>query len=348
MSRFQIIALVVCLIGSSNSLAETAEIQFTQARYQVLADEQRFDGVVEAVYRSTLSAQTSGEIIELPFDVNDYVPKDAVVLRIDDTKQKARLDKAIASEAQARAVLAEAESSHQRNKRLIKENAVSKSQLDKSDANLKSARAQLELAQAAAKEAREQWEYTVVHAPFAGVMVERFVEVGEQVQIGTQLGTGLSLEKLRVQVQVPAHYAQRIRATRRSRVQLPDSDQWLESEDITLFPYADPDSHSFTVRVQLPQGQHGLFPGMLVKAAFTVGEKQHLVVPTQAIVRRSEVTGIYVVDDSHKLQFRQLRTGRDVPGDLTEVLAGLQAGERVALDPVAAGIALKQQGSSHE
>ena len=348
MLHFQTIALVACLVASSASLAETPEIKFTEARYQVLADEQRFDGVVEAVHRSTLSAQTAGEIIELPFDVNDYVPKGAVVLRIDDANQKARLDKAVASEAQSQAVLAEAESSHQRNKRLIKDNAVSKSQLDKSEATLKSARAQLELSQAAVKEAREQWEYTVVHAPFAGVMVERFVEVGEQVQIGTRLGTGLSLEKLRVQVKVPALYAQRIRTTRRSRVQLPDSGEWLESKDITLFPYADPDSHSFTVRVQLPQGQHGLFPGMLVKAAFTVGEKKHLVIPSQAIVHRSEVTGIYVVDDDHKLQFRQLRTGRDVAVDLTEVLAGLQDGEQVALDPVAAGIALKQQGSGHE
>jgi len=336
------------VFGALNTFAATPTTGFTEARYQVLADEQRFDGVVEAVYRSTLSAQTSGEILELPFDVNDYVPKGAVVLRIDDTKQKARLDKAVASEAQAQAVLAEAESSYRRNQRLIKENAVSKSQLDKSEANLKSARAQLELARAAAKEAREQWEYTVVHAPFAGVMVERFVEVGEQVQVGTKLGTGLSLEKLRVQVQVPAHYAQRIRATPRSRVQLPDSGEWLKSEDITLFPYADPDSHSFTVRVQLPPGQHGLFPGMLVKVAFSVGETQHLVVPSRAIVHRSEVTGVYVQGDNQVLHFRQVRAGREVAGDLTEVLAGLQNGEQVALDPVAAGIALKQQGSDHE
>ncbi|MFQ5643015.1 MAG: efflux RND transporter periplasmic adaptor subunit [Thiogranum sp.] len=348
MSNFRIIALAVALLGSPVALAVTPEISFTDVRYQVLADEQRFDGVVEAVYRSTLSAQTAGEIIELPFDVNDYVPKGAVVLRIDDTKQKARLDKAVASAAQAQAVLAEAESSHRRNLRLIKENAVSKSQLDKSEANLKSARAQLELAQAAAKEAREQWEYTVVHAPFAGVMVERFVEVGEQVQIGTRLGTGLSLEKLRVQVQVPAYYAQRIRATQRSRVQLPDSGDWLASEDLTLFPYADPDSHSFTVRVQLPPGQHGLFPGMLVKVAFTVGETRHLVVPSRAVVHRSEVTGVYVQADNQALRFRQVRIGREVAGDLTEVLAGLQDGEQVALDPVAAGIALKRQDRRHE
>ncbi len=348
MSQVRIFALAAALLVSLPAAAVTPELRFTDVRYQVLADEQRFDGVVEAVHRSTLSAQTAGEIIELPFDVNDYVPKGAVVLRIDDTKQKARLDKAIANEAKAQAVLTEAESSYRRNQRLIKENAVSKSRLDKSEANLKSARAQLELARATAKEAREQWEYTVVHAPFAGVMVERFVEVGEQVQIGTKLGTGLSLEKLRIQVQVPAHYAQRIRATQHSRVQLPDNGAWLASDDMTLFPYADPESHSFTVRVQLPPGQHGLFPGMLVKVAFAVGKTRHLVVPSQAVVHRSEVTGVYVQSADGTLHFRQVRAGREVEGKLTEVLAGLEQGERIALDPVVAGIALKQRGPHHE
>ncbi len=316
---------------------------------QLLVEEQRVDGVVEAVSRSTVSAQTSGEIIELPFDVNDFVPKGAVVLRIDDTRQKAELDKAVADEAKARARLTEAESTYERNKRLIKDNAVSKSELDKSEADLKSARAQVKLTAAALEQAREQWEYTTVRAPFDGVMVERFVELGEQVQVGTKLGTGLSLEKLRVKAEVPAHYAQRVRENPRARVALPDG-RWTESDQLTFFPYADPLSHTFTVRVQLTEGQYGLYPGMLVKVAFRIGEKPHLVVPSQAIVHRSEVTGVYVLGKDQALQFRQLRIGREVPGELTVVLAGLQAGERIALDPVAAGIRLKQQraGSADE
>jgi multidrug efflux pump subunit AcrA (membrane-fusion protein) len=61
------------------------------------------------------------------------------------------------------------------------------------------------------------------------------------------------------------------------------------------------------------------------------------------------VTGIYVVDADQKVRFRQIRLGRAVADDMQVVLAGLQEGEQVALDPVAAGIALKQQaGAGHE
>jgi RND family efflux transporter MFP subunit len=341
MAVYNTILLALTLL-SSGFQAVHADLKSVEAVYSRITQEQRFDGVIEAVSRSTVSAQTSGEIIELPFDVNDFVPKGATIVRIDDTRQKAELDKAVADEAKAQARLREAESTFQRNRRLIKENAVSKSQLDKSEADLKSAQAQVELAAATLKQARQQWEYTTVTAPFDGVVVERFVELGEQVQVGTKLGTGLSLEKLRVKVEVPAHYAVRLRDGGQARVKT-DSGEWIPSDELTFFPYADPASHSFTVRVDLPEGQYGLYPGMLVKVLFNVGEKSFLVIPSMAIVHRSEVTGVYVVADDGSLRFRQLRLGREVPGELTVVLAGLQAGERIALDPVAAGIQLKQE-----
>jgi RND family efflux transporter MFP subunit len=337
------------LIVNAVAAAPASVIDTVIVSYHTLVDERRFDGVVEAVHRSTVSAQTNGEIIELPFDVNDFVPKGAVVLRIDDTRQKAELDKAAANEAEAKARLNEAVSDHQRNQRLIKEDAVSKSQLEKSAANLKSARAQVELSAAALKQAREQWEYTTVKAPFDGVLIERLVEPGEQVQVGTPLGTGLSLEKLRVKAEVPAAYAERVRAAGLAIVALPDG-RLIESEQLTFFPYADPKSHTFSVRVDLPEGQYGLYPGMLVKTGFNVGDRDYLAIPSQAIVHRSEVTGVYVAGKDDALQFRQLRIGRDMPGGLTIVLAGLEAGERIALDPVAAGIQLKQQraGAANE
>lgn len=341
------ILLSVLLLALSSRLdagpiiLETAKVELRQ-----LDNEQRFDGVVEAVNKATISAQTDGEILELPYDVNDYVPEGALVVRIDDTQQKARLDQAIANEAKAKAQLAEIRSRHQRNLRLIKESATSQSELEKSAAELKSAQAHLELSQAASEEARKQWEHTTVRAPYAGVVVERFVEIGEMVQVGKPLGTGLSLENLRVEVKVPAVYVNRIRTSQRGRVQLPDvPDSWLETSNITVFPYADKNSHSFTLRADLPEGQHGLYPGMLVKVAFTTGRQEQLVVPSGAIVHRSEVTGVYVVDDKNRIHFRQIRKGHRIPGDFSIILAGLDAGEQVALDPVAAGIKLKQQGT---
>ncbi len=341
------VALIAALAGWPGGMPAAAplgssELKTVTAELHALSDEQRFDGVVEAVSRSTVSAQTAGEIVALPFDVNDLVPKGEVIVRIDDARQKAELDKAKAEEARARARASDAQANYERIRQLIEKKVVSKSQLDRAEADMKSARAQVSAAQAALEQAREQWEYTTVRAPFTGVMVERFVEPGEQVQVGTRLATGLSLENLRVKTEVPSHFAARVRAANHARVSVP-AGGWLESDNLTFFPYADAASHTFTVRVQLPPGQHGLYPGMLVKVAFSLGQRQELAIPTRAIVHRSEVSGVYVVDAEQRLHLRQLRLGREVPGELTVVLAGLEPGERVALDPVAAGIRLKQQ-----
>lgn len=340
----EIVSIVTLLLFMPFAAAAPPALETRQAGYQLLPDEQRFDGLVEAVHHSTISAQTAGEIVELPFDINDYVPKDALIARFADARQKAELDQAVAGEAKARAQLTEARSDYTRKQLLFDKKNISKATLENAETTLKSARAELERTQAQLAQAQEQWEYTRVRAPFAGVMIERLVELGEHAQAGKPLATGLSLEKLRVQVAVPAHYAARIRDSLQARVQIPGTSQWLESTDITLFPFADSLSHSFTARVQLPDGQHGMYPGLLVKVAFLVGRKQALLIPDSAVVHRSEVTGVYVVDDTERVRFRQLRIGRAAAGDMRVVLAGLEEGESVALNPVAAGITLKQQG----
>jgi hypothetical protein len=68
-----------------------------------------------------------------------------------------------------------------------------------------------------------------------------------------------------------------------------------------------------------------------------------LLIPAAAVVRRSEITGVYVVGEQGRVTLRQLRIGREAPQGRVEVLAGLEAGERVALDPLQAAVALKQR-----
>ena len=346
--------LAVLVAGSSTSKSAVASemVLETQAvENRLVAREQVFDGAVEAVNRSTVSAQTAGEIIELPFDVNDYVPKGAVLIRFDDTKPKARYDKAVAGEAEARARLAEAEETFKREKRLLKQDATSKAKFENARANLESARAKLELSKAAVAEAKKELEHTVVQAPYSGIVVERFVDIGEQVQVGQPLGTGVSLEELRVVAEVPGRYIDKVRELQDARVFLPDGKKDLIAvESLTIFPYADPKTHTFTVRINLAKGEYGLYPGMLTKVSFKVGETNELVVPGDAIVHRSEVTGVYVVSDDGRLSFRQIRTGHVSDDGWTVVLAGLDAGEKIALNPVQAAIQLKQQfaGQGHE
>ena len=346
------VLVVLAAIGLFSNLAAATQnrLETGTVEIRLVAQEQVFDGAIEAVLRSTISAQTAGEIIELPFDVNDFVPKGAVIVRFDDTKQKARLGKAVATEAEARARLAEAEETFNRETRLLKEGATSKAKHENAKANLTSTRAKLDLAEATVSEANKEFEHTVVRAPYSGIVVERFVEIGEQVQIGQPLGTGLSLEKLRVAVEVSGRYIDKVRQLQEARILVSKGDNAsVATESLTIFPYADPKTHTFTVRVNLAEGEYGLYPGMLVKVAFKIGEAKELVVPTRAIVHRSEVTGIYVVADDGRIGFRQIRTGQVSNDGWTVALAGLDAGEAVALNPVQALIRLKQQaGQGHE
>ena len=95
------------------------------------------------------------------------------------------------------------------------------------------------------------------------------------------------------------------------------------------------------MRVNLPDGAATLFPGMYVKVGFVVGDTRRLLVPVSAVVRRSELSAVYVVEGEH-VSLRQVRLGRRY-GEFMEVLTGLNEGEAVAIDPVLAGIRLKEQ-----
>lgn len=292
-----------------------------------VADEQVFDAVIEAVNQSTVSAQASGRVIEVNFDVDDFVPKGSVLLRLRDTEQQAAL-----KAAQAR--FNEAKTEYDRARELVAKKLVAKAVFDKAQAAWKAASADLE-------RAREQLEHTVIRAPFSGIVTERHIEVGETASPGKPLMSGLSLEQLRATANVSQKYISTIRSLSRARVILPKGDS-VEATDLTFSPYANPQTHTFQVRVELPTGSHEVYPGMFAKVAFMVGEAQRLLVPGKAVAYRSEVTAVYVVDESGRIRMRQVRLGYERPDGMVEVLAGLGEGEKVATDPIRAGVALKE------
>lgn len=321
--------------------AQSAALSGARVEYVTVTQEEVFNGTVEAVHESTVAAQTSGQVTEVLFDVDDHVPRDSILIRLRDTEQRAGLTQAEGNLKDAAARLAQARNDYQREQKLYAQDAGSKSALEKAEAAFKSAQAALEAAQARVEAASEQVGYTVIRAPYGGIVVERHVEPGETVQAGTPLMTGLSLEQLRVTTHIPERLIQTVRTWHSARVLLPGDPQTaIQVDDITVSPRADPATHAFEVRVPLTTTRPGLYPGMSVKVAVTTGEAQRLLIPASAIVRRSEVTGVYVLRDGGVV-FRQIRAGRQHGDAGVEVLAGLSAGEQVALDPVQAAITLK-------
>ena len=327
-------ALAVVVPAHGEVPLETATATFTDG-----ARERVWDGRVEAVQQATVSAQTSGRIAELPFDVNDYVAAGDIVMRFTDTEQRAALASANASLEEARARLAEASQEFERFSRMIENNSISKSQFDQSRANRDAAQARLKAAQSGVATAQEQLEYTVVRAPYAGIVSRRHVELGELVSPGQPLISGLSLQQLRVNVDVPQSMFHAVRTIGKAYAYV-DGER-IEAESMTFFPVADTKANTFRVRVNLPDGAATLYPGMFIKVGFVVGETSRLLVPAAAVVRRSELSAVYVID-GETVSLRQVRLGRRYDESF-EILAGLTEGEVVATDPVRARIWLKEQ-----
>ena len=341
-----LVMLPLIPLQPAQAAANGATLDTGQATLELVSREFRFAGVVEAINKATISAQTGGTIQQILVDVDDYVEKGAVIIRLKDTSQQAQLKKAQAGEQEAIANLAKADDEYKRIKDIYAKKVVPKSTMDDAKHALNAAKARLDAARASLDEAREQLSYTLVKTPYSGIVTERHVEVGEAVQTGARLMTGLSLNKLRVNVDVPQSLINKIRIYNKAFVYIDASigsqQVQVAVEKITIFPVADRASKTFKVRLDLPEGITGLFPGMFVKASLVTGEKELLVIPPQSIVHRSEVSAVYVIAENGQINFRHVRMGNS-SGLSQVVLSGLEAGEKVALDPIKAGIALMRQ-----
>ncbi|MGV8931447.1 MAG: efflux RND transporter periplasmic adaptor subunit [Luteimonas sp.] len=302
-----------------------------------------WDGVVEAVQQATLNAQTTGRVTVVNVDVNDHVAAGDVLLRLTAVEQQAGANTARAQLRAADAAATEADANYRRYAALGPARYVSRAQIDQARAARDSAVAARDAARAQLAQAGQQAEYTVLRAPFAGIVSARLVEPGESVAPGQALLSVYAPGALRLEVQVPQSDAIAIRAVNRAEVVLADGRR-IAAAAVSVFPAADPATHSVGVRVTLPDVAQAPHPGTTAKIVFPISasdDARALHVPVSALVQRGEISGVYVRLDDH-LVLRQLRLGQRT-GDDVEVLAGIKAGETIATDPVAAVQALAAQ-----
>lgn len=334
---------VVALAGFSlqAQALETLEVQRAP-----LTESIQLDGVIEAVRQATVSAQTSGQVRRVHFDVDDAVAPGQVIIELNDTEQQARLKQAEAGLREAQAGLQDARQNFARIEGIYQRQLASQAQLDQARNQLNAAEARKNRAQAAVAEARQQLEYTRVVAPYGGIVTERHVEEGASVNPGQPLLSGISLEELRVVVALPQRYTASAREKREARVTL-DTGRVLETDSMIFYPYADPATHTFRVRMNLKNTEGDLFPGMLVKVSLPVAERTALWIPAQALVQRGELRAVYVLDAREQPRLRQVRVGsRD--GERLEILSGLSEGETLVINPAEALAVLAGMEASNE
>ena len=304
------------------------------------------DGVVEAVRQATVSAQATGRVASLQVKVGDKVRAGQVLATIDDRDTQTGVARSQAQVAQAEAELANAQANVQRTRDLRKQGFVSQAALDVAETQYKAAQAGREGAGAGAQQARLAQSFTQVTAPFEGYVMETLVQAGDLAVPGKPVATVYAPQPLRVAVQVPASMAQTARSAKSIELQVGgagDAAQWVAPASQQGVTAADPVSQTLTWKMDVPAAVAAqMIPGQQTRVRFVGGMAQRMVVPQAAVLRRGELTAVYVAADKGFV-LKAVRLGA-VHGDSIEVLAGLRAGDAVAANAIQAGLAGAQAG----
>lgn len=299
------------------------------------------EGTVEAVKSSVIAPQVAGSITALPVKAGDYVKEGQLLARID---MRLATQQAMTSQAQvaaAQAQLSAARKEYERKRRLHEKEYISQAALERAESDYKTAEAQARAQLAQSGMSGVQKGLHTINAPYAGIVGEVMAEIGDMAMPGSPLLSVYNPREFRVVVNVPQSQLAILKRGESIQVAIPAAsarEANLTSTQATVLPTVDMVSNMAKVRLALPQGLTSISPGMFARAMLPVeaGDGQgQLLVPVQAVIRRSELMAVYVVDSQGKARLRQVRLGRR-QGANVEVYAGLQAGERVALDPVAA------------
>lgn len=340
MRHLLILLSVILCVSSIAAESESSALETLVVKPVNVPDWFVMDGHLEPVDKGTVSAQTSGRVSAISVDVNDVVPEGHLLIEITNTSQTAGLDQAKAAVKAAEARFADAERQRQRMVKLVKDGSISKREYDSAVTESEAAASVLKQAKAELTQASENLGYTRINAPYAGIVSERFVSLGETVNPGQPLLSGYAFKKMRVVASLPARYVEQLKDTTPLKVTFPNGDS-ISLPEHELFQFSDPASHSFTLRANLPTQETPVWRnGIWVKLAMPLNEKPKLMIPDSAVLRHSELSAVYVATEKGFI-LRQVRLGRMSEG-LVEILSGLNDGEKIAKDAYA--VIAKQGG----
>lgn len=346
------LAAVVAVVAQSTSTAQAGPavaadpalpaVAVVKAAPQTVAVGFEFDGVVEPVKQSTVSAQAAGRIVQFLAAAGDRVRAGQLLAMIDDRDTQEGLQRSQAQVAQAQAELRNAQSNAKRTRELQAQGFLSQAALDTAEANLQSALAGRDQSAAAARQSALAQGFTRVTAPYDGWVRETLAQAGDLAVAGKPLLTMYAPQPLRAVVHVPISRGAAARSATQIEVRTGGnaSATWIKPVNREVLPVADAVAQTMEWRLELPAGAAAqLAPGQQVRVRFSGTEAVRMLVPASAVLRRGELTAVYVASAQAGFVLKAVRLGAEHSEAGVEVLAGLGPEDLVALDPVKAGLA---------
>ncbi len=332
--------LLAGVVGHSPGALAQAQGPLAEDPSAVWSRTSSFDGVVEAERQTIVAAQVSGAVLEVLVKVGESVKAGQVLIQLD---AQAAAQAATVQRAQLEAVRADLEvagKDFERQKQLFQQDYISKAAFERAQARYQAAQAQAGAHQALSGAAQTQAGYYTLRAPYAGVVAEIPAMPGEMAMPGKPLLTLYDPSHLRVTAAVPQGALDPALSAQKVRIEIPgltSPSAWITPATVKIFPTVDAPTHTQQVRLGLGPHPVALAPGQFARLWIPATQQSMttLHVPLTAVVRRAEMTGLYVLDAQGHPLLRQVRLGR-VLNDQVEVLSGLGSGERVAADAQAA------------
>lgn len=303
-------------------------------------------GTVRAAESSTLAAQMMGNIVQMRAHEGDRVQRGQVLALLDESQPRAALDRATAADAAsqqevlaAESDLALAEGTFRRYETLYQRKSVSPQEFDEIKARYQGTQARRDMARsgqsqarAALQQARTAFSYTRIVAPFDGLVTEKRADVGTLASPGMPIFAVENPRHYRLEASVNESDLRFLRKSMEVFV-LVDAidDRTLKGRVVELVPAADPGSRSFLVKVELGPDP-ALRSGLFGRVRFPRGERSALLIPKSAVVERGQLQGVYVLGADRVAGLRYVTLGAALDTKV-EVLAGLQSGERLVVDP---------------
>lgn len=292
-----------------------------------LADDYQTVGSVVSDERVEISSRLAAYVRAISVREGERVRRGQVLVQLDARDQEAAVQQAQAQRAMRQAALRDAERTLADTqtllaRRLVADAARRKAQLerDTADQALRNQDAALSAAQA-------QLRYTEIVSPVDGIVAERPARAGDLVTPGRPLLVVESDTALLFETAAAESQVQHIAVGDVAQVSIDATGRSYRATVLRVVPSGDPVTRRFTVKLQLDDAA-GLTPGLFGRSRFKVGETDGLRLPDAALAQRGGLTGVFVVSEKDRLDFRWVRTGRR-EGALTEINAGLQAGETV-------------------
>jgi len=303
--------------GAGGRGSAPAFVSIAQVRSERISQKLEALGNARANESVDVSSKTSNVVAAVRFRDGERVRRGQVLVQLDDAQARADV-------SAAQAALTESESQYERSRELLSTGAVSKSQFDQLEATLKANRARLNAATA-------RLEDTVIRAPFSGNVGLRRVSVGTLISPGDVITTLDDTSVIKLDFSVPENFLATLREGLAVRATAPAfPGRSFAGKVSSIDSRVDMNTRSVTVRALLANEDGALRPGMFLNVSLANDEREALVIPEEALTPEAERQYVFVVNEG-RAERREVRIGGRRPGSV-EVLAGLEAGERVVVE----------------